>query len=716
MSTNRSNFSRVTNVILVLWCPLVVQAAKFAGGTGEPNNPYQVATAQQLISIGSDSGLCQAHFILVNDLDLDPNLPGGQVCTGAIIAAGTPTRAAFFQGSFDGRGHTIKNLVIRAQAPISGHTLTAGLFGWIDRGAVVRNLKIEAADVGVIDSRVGILVGENAGRVINCHVSGRVSNGGASVSTPGEMGGLAGVNAGDIVNCQADMDLVWGGSDVGGLVGVNSVGRIVGCRATCKQVRTSHYSAGGLVGTSDGYIIGSYALGTVVGENDALACGGLAGGNWGTILNCHAGSDVAAGAHCSCCGGLVGGTLGTILNCYATGSVSTQSQYCSIGGLAGSNTSHGGIMNSYAVGKISLGTNKKGAGGLVGYHTGGDVKMSFWDIETSGMAASAAGQGLTTAQMQQAATFLEAGWDFVDERVNGITDPWRMPEGGGYPVLTLGFDGDSPRRLAGEGTAAAPYRIGTSDDLGIMWRHDPGACYQLVANLDLAGIRWLGAPIASFSGTFGGGGFVISHLTLHESRMAGLFGFLGSNALVKDLGIADANIIAPDEAQDLGVLAGKSYYETDVTRCYATGRLSAGRRSFALGGLIGRNYSIVTDCYTKVDLSCGEKSGCLGGLLGYDHGAVIHSYAGGAVVTPDPNMTCGGLTGTSIGTLYVNNCYFLAPSDGGGPNNGLGFPLTDARMKQPTSFAFWDFKNTWMICAGKDYPRLQWEKITCDQP
>ena len=183
-----------------------------------------------------------------------------------------------------------------------------------------------------------------------------------------------------------------------------------------------------------------------------------------------------------------------------------------------------------------------------------------------------------------------------------------------------------------------------------------------------------------------------------------------------DLGIADANIVAGDEAQDLGVLAGRSYYETNVTRCYATGRLSAGRRSFALGGLIGRNYSIVTDCYAKVDLSCGPKSGQLGGLLGYNHGAVIHSYTAGAVVTPDPNMTCGGLMGTTLGTLTANNCYFLASSDGGGPNNGLGVPLTDARMKQQTSFAFWDFKNTWTICAGKDYPRLRWEIIDCDRP
>jgi len=40
-------------------------AAEFAGGTGEPNDPYQIATVEQLISIGSDPNLLSKHFVLV---------------------------------------------------------------------------------------------------------------------------------------------------------------------------------------------------------------------------------------------------------------------------------------------------------------------------------------------------------------------------------------------------------------------------------------------------------------------------------------------------------------------------------------------------------------------------------------------------------------------------------------------------------------------------
>jgi len=43
--------------------------------------------------------------------------------------------------------------------------------------------------------------------------------------------------------------------------------------------------------------------------------------------------------------------------------------------------------------------------------------------------------GKTTAEMQTASTFLEAGWDFVDETENGTEDIWWIDEGQDYPRL-----------------------------------------------------------------------------------------------------------------------------------------------------------------------------------------------------------------------------------------------------------------------------------------
>jgi hypothetical protein len=71
-------------------------------------------------------------------------------------------------------------------------------------------------------------------------------------------------------------------------------------------------------------------------------------------------------------------------------------------------------------------------GGVCGENTG-DVDSCFWDMQVSTVSMSAGGSGLTTAEMQQVATFTSAGWDFVAESVNGAVDIWNMDD---YPVLS----------------------------------------------------------------------------------------------------------------------------------------------------------------------------------------------------------------------------------------------------------------------------------------
>jgi hypothetical protein len=42
--------------------------------------------------------------------------------------------------------------------------------------------------------------------------------------------------------------------------------------------------------------------------------------------------------------------------------------------------------------------------------------------------------GKTTSEMQTASTFLEAGWDFVDETANGTDDIWWILAGQAPPI------------------------------------------------------------------------------------------------------------------------------------------------------------------------------------------------------------------------------------------------------------------------------------------
>jgi hypothetical protein len=127
-----------------------------------------------------------------------------------------------------------------------------------------------------------------------------------------------------------------------------------------------------------------------------------------------------------------------MMNCYARATVSGNVY---IGGLVGRNL-EGSISSSYSTGSV-IGTVK--VGGLVGENTLvpnqqgqyniGIIGSSFWDTEISKQATSDGGTGKTTEEMQMTSTFLEAGWDFVDEITNGTEDIWWILEGQDYPRL-----------------------------------------------------------------------------------------------------------------------------------------------------------------------------------------------------------------------------------------------------------------------------------------
>ena len=69
--------------------------AKYSGGTGELNDPYQIATAEDLNDIGNHTEDLDKHFILINDV----NLAGYTGTQFKIIES--------FSGVFDGNNHKV---------------------------------------------------------------------------------------------------------------------------------------------------------------------------------------------------------------------------------------------------------------------------------------------------------------------------------------------------------------------------------------------------------------------------------------------------------------------------------------------------------------------------------------------------------------------------------------------------------------------------------
>jgi hypothetical protein len=95
-SVARYPILRIVPAIITLCLVAPPGWAKYSGGTGEPNDPYQIATAADLIALANEPNDYDKHFILTTDIDLDPNLPGNRVFDRAVIAADTNDTARDF--------------------------------------------------------------------------------------------------------------------------------------------------------------------------------------------------------------------------------------------------------------------------------------------------------------------------------------------------------------------------------------------------------------------------------------------------------------------------------------------------------------------------------------------------------------------------------------------------------------------------------------------
>lgn len=217
-------------------------------GSGTESDPYQISTAAQLKRfrdiVNGTGGQTQnrgAYAVLTANIDLnnEPWTPIGNYTKGNQI---------YYEGTFDGGGHTISGL------NVTGEFVYAGLFGTVKDGTI-KSLTV-AGKVSPSNSQciVGGIVGYASNAVIkncsnHCSVTGR---------TTSIIGGIAGFNSsGAIIDCY----------NVGTISGINYAEAI-----------------GGIVGSNSGTISNCYNVGTV--SNDT-SVGEIAGHNNGTVENCY---------------------------------------------------------------------------------------------------------------------------------------------------------------------------------------------------------------------------------------------------------------------------------------------------------------------------------------------------------------------------------------------------------------------------------------------
>ena len=605
----------ITNGDYKLAVPVVARPVFFTG-TGTAEDPYIIDSPRALRGLAQMcSGVMNNHFAgtyfrQTADIDLTgDNTFHGIGTIEKYVAVGS--MQTYFQGIYDGGGHTIKGLVINGatlgeDGKIVSTTsyASAGLFGALRSGAAVRNVVLDAS----------------------CAITGY-----------NNVGGIAGEVGEDVTieNCRSAATVKSYGNYCGGIVGHTTVASagyvlnniaITGCIATGK-VATNGYYVGGIVGTNDAVVTGCVNGATVSQEvlSEAITlssnayAGGIAGYNGGSIYNCLNMGVVTAN------GNNVGGITGQNTNAHKRGNMVGNINAGQVISTAASAGAIAGNDNQNTTSPATLAPNwydtqysgKNGTGTSTGSGTHIDA-TGLLQAELTGAAlpegadgfSAAAGRyplpvavGSSDEAVAIAATYLILGDNETTNNFSQGTLPAvvpltvRIPEGeetfytADGRVLTHAIEAQTsgsvilqaacyerqifltalPGILPGAGTADEPYVIATAADfiaLAMSVQESgydySGRYFRLSDDLDFAGVELVpvGSSVNPFAGIVDGADHTVKNIDNPApddkmQRERALFGYIGAKGAVKGIRLAASNIRGNlNTGGIVGILAG----------------------------------------------------------------------------------------------------------------------------------------------------------------
>ncbi len=376
---------KITIGLLILFFgffKLYSQTAVTPSGSGTDEDPYLIASLENLFWIGQNQSSWSSYFVQTEDIDASSTVSWNSGEGWEPISPFVSQMGPYFMGFYNGGGHSISGLTINRPTLSTG----VGLFGVIVNSSI-QNLSVTNVNItgghGIVAGIAGLAAG--ACIIKNCMVSGTITGVEVSDSDVGKgVGGIIGQSIYFnnthlfISDCYSTATVSSNYKYVGGIIG-NNQGKIYNCYATGNI--TSSYASdqneacvGGLVGTNQGEIIKCYASGKVSGYN---CIGGLVGKNTNEaslfssaeIDSCYATGRVTVigNSQYTRAGGLVGTNyrLSNINHCYATGNIEGNLSSTHIGGLVGKNEDNSNINFCFATGSVN---GKEDLGGLVGHN------------------------------------------------------------------------------------------------------------------------------------------------------------------------------------------------------------------------------------------------------------------------------------------------------------------------------------------------------------
>ena len=328
------------------WNGTVAEA--YDGGDGTSENPYQIATAEQLALLaqqtnngtGGDADYMLTNDIILNDGDSLFWTPIGNI--GA------------FTGVFDGNDHFISGLYENGNK-ISG--LFASTENATIQNTIVKNATVLEYDQTLVYSAIGgILVGKAKNtNILDCSVDGLIEI--FSAKPSGGIVGQCEVDVNDTVflkNC-VNYATVTENECTGGMVGKTIVnnGHLVIDNCVNHGAINGWSFSGGMIGMAgDGVFIikNSDNYGEIVSEGTAGGMAGQGGLNC-SITNCfnHESGTVTGGMNT---GGIIGTAITTVMSCCGNAALLTgiNDDEIMVGGISGAD---GTIYNCFNRGDLT---------------------------------------------------------------------------------------------------------------------------------------------------------------------------------------------------------------------------------------------------------------------------------------------------------------------------------------------------------------------------
>lgn len=303
-------------------------------GNGTQTDPYLIKTAKDLndlsVLVSSGNHFQGKYFVLSNDLDLTS-------VSSSYNPIGTSDHP--FEGTFDGKGYSIKNLTFDGMG--FAHV---GIFGAIGASGQVKDIKFRGIHITNQGAYTGIVAGVNSGKIENCAVAsssvvsrGKMAGGIAgymdsatasishcefsgSIRSMGSGGGIVGQATGIITDCISKANIIHNGylsaeaRDIAGIVGVLSKGSVLRCSAsgTISDSFGMAHTAGLVSRLIDSEVAQSFSVAAVIGKHNAASeednfTGGLiAYARNSKVNDCFSAGTVRKNENSEFVGGLVG--------------------------------------------------------------------------------------------------------------------------------------------------------------------------------------------------------------------------------------------------------------------------------------------------------------------------------------------------------------------------------------------------------------------------